>query len=65
MKASELITKLQQMIEEHGDLECSCYDGLDPSDLEIVTDVVVDNYRGAFGLRDGRMEVITPTFKIE
>lgn len=32
MKASEVIKRLQELIEEHGDLTVVCEDGLDPSD---------------------------------
>lgn len=39
MKASELISKLQELIEKHGDLPVSTEDGYDPSEETEVEDV--------------------------
>lgn len=41
MKISELIKKLEEVRSKHGDLQCVCHDGLDPSDPAIVVDVEI------------------------
>lgn len=41
MKASEIITRLQEIVKRHGDLICVAHDGMDPSDLEEVKEVLV------------------------
>jgi hypothetical protein len=44
MKISELIQKLESFKQQHGDLTCVCYDGLDPSDDSIVVDVELSDH---------------------